>query len=69
MKSQGLGDTIEKFTKATGIKKIVDTISEAIDIDCGCEGRKVAANNPTSFINRTFYKQNLIINKTLYKIN
>jgi hypothetical protein len=26
MRSRGLGDTIEKFTKATGIKKLADTI-------------------------------------------
>ena len=26
MKSKGLGDTIEKFTKATGIKKLADSI-------------------------------------------
>ena len=26
MKSKGLGDTIEKITKATGIKKIVDVV-------------------------------------------
>ena len=30
MKSKGLGDDIEKFTKATGIKKMVDTISEGV---------------------------------------
>ena len=69
MKSQGFGDTIEKFTTATGIKALVDTISDAIGVDCGCDARKAAANNPNSLINRTFYKQNLIINKTLYKIN
>lgn len=69
MKSQGLGDTIEKITKATGIKKIVDTIAEAIGEDCGCSERKDALNNPTSFINKTFYKSSLTINKTLYKIN
>ena len=27
MKSKGLGDSVEKFTKATGIKKVVDTVS------------------------------------------
>jgi len=69
MKSQGLGDTIEKFTKATGIKKIVDTISEAVDKDCGCEARKEAFNNPNLLINKVFYKSSLIINKTSYKIN
>jgi hypothetical protein len=36
MKSQGLGDSIEKFTKATGIKKMVDTVSEGLNVPCGC---------------------------------
>ena len=39
-KSKGLGDTIEKFTKATGIKKAV----EAIWDDCGCDKRKEQLN-------------------------
>ena len=36
---KGLGDTIEKFTKATGIKKIADRMG-----DCGCEKRKKKLN-------------------------
>lgn len=56
MKSKGFGDTVEKFTKATGIKKAVDTISEITGKDCGCSGRKVALNNQKLLINRTFYK-------------
>lgn len=44
MKSKGLGDDIEKFTKATGIKKVVDKVSEGLNIPCGCEGRKDALN-------------------------
>lgn len=43
-KSKGLGDTVEKITKATGIKKVVDTISEVTGIDCGCDARKEALN-------------------------
>lgn len=44
-KSKGLGDTIEKITKATGIKQTVDAIAKALDIDdCGCEARKEALN-------------------------
>ena len=39
-KSKGLGDTIEKITKITGIKKVVDTVSKATGKDCGCEQRK-----------------------------
>jgi hypothetical protein len=41
-KSKGLGDTIQKFTKFTGIKKVVDTI--AGKKDCGCNKRKEALN-------------------------
>ena len=37
MKSKGLGDTIEKITKATGIKKVVDKIKKK---GCGCNKRK-----------------------------
>lgn len=57
MKSKGLGDTIEKFTTKTGIKKAVKVITEAVGIeDCGCNGRKEKLNNPNLIINRTFYK-------------
>jgi|TARA_B110000211_G_scaffold77687_1_gene91035 hypothetical protein len=45
MKSQGLGDDIEKFTKATGIKNVVDTISRGLNIPCGCSARKKTLNN------------------------
>jgi len=44
MKPKGLGDKIESFTKATGIKKIVDTVSQGLNIPCGCEQRKNALN-------------------------
>ena len=30
VKSRGLGDTIEKFTTRTGIKKAVKTVSKAV---------------------------------------
>ena len=43
--SQGLGDTIEKITEATGIKKVVETFSKATGIDCKCEERKAKLNN------------------------
>jgi hypothetical protein len=44
MKSQGLGDSIEKFTKATGIKTFVDKVSDGLNITCGCQGRKEKLN-------------------------
>jgi len=44
MESRGLGDDIAKFTKATGIKSIVDRVSQGLNIPCGCEGRQKAMN-------------------------
>lgn len=44
MKSRGLGDTIEKITTATGIKKVVDTLATATKKDCGCKKRRDALN-------------------------
>jgi hypothetical protein len=59
MKSQGLGDTIEKITTATGIKYVVETVAKAAGVeDCGCSGRKATMNNPKLLINKTFYKIN-----------
>tara|TARA_R110002012_G_scaffold10514_1_gene48018 strand:+ start:1211 stop:1369 length:159 start_codon:yes stop_codon:yes gene_type:complete len=43
-KSKGLGDSIEKITKATGIKKVVDVVSKATNKDCGCYQRKTKLN-------------------------
>lgn len=43
-RSKGFGDTVEKFTKATGIKQVVDTISKATGKDCGCSKRKDSLN-------------------------
>jgi len=41
-RSRGLGDTIEKITKATGIKRVVDKITG--EKDCGCKKRKEKLN-------------------------
>ena len=43
-KSKGLGDTIEKITKATGIKKVVDTVAKTVKKDCGCAKRQNTLN-------------------------
>jgi len=40
MKPKGLGDSIEAFTKATGIKKLADSIPGG----CGCDKRKDGFN-------------------------
>tara|TARA_R110000868_G_scaffold196965_1_gene443064 strand:- start:4659 stop:4814 length:156 start_codon:yes stop_codon:yes gene_type:complete len=51
MESKGLGDTIEKITTVTGIKKVVETVAKATGSDCGCSKRK-------DTLNRAFpYKQ------------
>ena len=42
--SIGLGDSIEKITKATGIKKVVDKVSKATGNDCGCRERRDTLN-------------------------
>ena len=39
-KSKGLGDTVAKITKFTGIKSVVEAITE----DCGCEARQKGLN-------------------------
>ena len=42
--SKGLGDVVEKFTEATGIKKFVDTVFNKLEKDCGCDERKEKLN-------------------------
>lgn len=48
-KAKGLGDTIEQITTATGIKAVVDKISEVTGKDCGCDGRKETLNKLWSY--------------------
>jgi len=43
-KSKGLGDTVAKITEATGIKKVVKTVSKAVGKDCGCSKRQDTLN-------------------------
>lgn len=43
--SRGLGDSIEKFTKATGIKAVADKVAKALgQKDCGCDERRDSLN-------------------------
>lgn len=44
MESKGLGDTVEKITKITGIKAIVDTVSKVTRKGCDCGKRKETLN-------------------------
>lgn len=42
---KGWGDHLADFTKATGIEKVVKTVTKHLGIeDCGCEGRQRALN-------------------------
>lgn len=45
--SKGLGDTVEKITKATGIKKMVEMFADGKD--CGCDERKKKLNKMFSY--------------------
>ena len=42
---RGLGDVIEVITKATGIKAIVEKVSDVLGVDCGCDERRDKLNN------------------------
>ena len=42
--SQGIGDTIAKITRATGVKAAVDAVSEATGRGCGCQERQNKLN-------------------------
>ena len=48
-KSKGLGDSIEKITIATGIKKVVHKI---VGEDCGCNKRKNILNKVFPYKNK-----------------
>jgi len=43
-KSKGLGDSIEKVTKTTGIKAFVNKVNKILGKDCGCKERKKKLN-------------------------
>lgn len=49
MESKGLGDTIEKITKATGIKSVVEKVAKATGKDCGCAKRRDSLNRAFPF--------------------
>tara|TARA_R100001369_G_scaffold48135_1_gene74612 strand:+ start:14 stop:172 length:159 start_codon:yes stop_codon:yes gene_type:complete len=45
MESKGLGDSIERFTKATGIKTLAQATAKFLGKkDCGCNKRKETLN-------------------------
>tara|TARA_R100000963_G_C4634135_1_gene98555 strand:- start:1189 stop:1377 length:189 start_codon:yes stop_codon:yes gene_type:complete len=57
MKSKGLGDSIEKITKATGIKRVVDKISDITGKDCGCNKRKNKLNETIPYNTGNWFSQ------------
>ena len=53
MKSKGLGDSIEKFTKTTGIKSLTTFLhSNGLIKDCGCNKRKEVLNKAVPYKNK-----------------
>ena len=57
-KSKGLGDTIEKITKATGIDKVAKAV---LGDDCGCEERKQKLNKMFPYKVRQFTEDEIKI--------
>ena len=52
-KSKGLGDSIEKITRLTGIKSLAQMGAKAIGKkDCGCNKRKEALNKVFPYKNK-----------------
>jgi|TARA_X000001382_G_C3051852_1_gene141357 hypothetical protein len=53
MESKGLGDSVEKITKATGLKTLMELMTDAAGIkDCGCEKRKEFLNKQFPYKNK-----------------
>lgn len=50
-KHKGFGDTVAALAETTGIKTLVESITE----DCGCQERQASLNNPDLLINKLFY--------------
>jgi len=56
---KGFGDTFERFSKATGIKWLIITVTGWFGVNCGCEYRR-------KLFNKWFpYKQNKKMNKKI----
>ena len=52
-KSEGLGDTIAKFTNFFGIDKLADRIAKFFGKeDCGCNRRRKSLNKVVSYKNK-----------------
>jgi hypothetical protein len=53
MESKGLGDSIAKVTKATGVDKFANQVAKGLNVSggCGCEKRQ-------AYLNRIFPYKN-----------
>jgi len=53
MRSKGLGDSVEKFTKKTGLKSLAEFAAKAAGAkDCGCNKRKQWLNKNFPYKNQ-----------------
>lgn len=53
VRSRGLGDTVAKVTKATGIEKVVKAVTQAVGVkDCGCSQRQDTLNRVFPYNNK-----------------
>ena len=46
---KGLGDVVNAVTTRTGIKSVVNKVSKATGVDCGCEKRREKLNKLVPF--------------------
>ena len=46
---RGLGDVVERFTEATGIKAAVKAVEHLTGVPCGCDGRRDWLNKVVPF--------------------
>ena len=46
---RGLGDVVERFTEATGIKAAVKVVENLTGVPCGCDGRRDWLNKIVPF--------------------
>ena len=67
MKSKGLGDSVEKFTTATGIKSLTQFLSNKGVFGkggCNCNKRKEALNKAFPYKNKQYGKHRYSISKS-----
>ena len=53
MESKGLGDSVEKITKTTGLKTLMELMADSAGLkDCGCDKRKKFLNENFPYKNK-----------------